>query len=237
MNKRVSPIHDQVYWIDGGASNFYLIVEPTGLTLVDSGMPRRAPLVFETISYLGYQPTDLKRLLITHTDIDHVGSMAEIQRRSGCQVVVSRQTAVYFRQRTYPRHMFFFAQWVVNTFMKFDPVPEDALLLVKEGDTLPILDQLYVIHSPGHTPDHHAFFSPVTGILFSGDALHTRTGQLSASSDPISSDRLAVARSAIRLLELAPAIFACGHGRPLTEPSSEESMQLFQDLRQKVTLL
>ena len=81
VNKRVmaTEIAAGVYCIDGGGGNFYLCVEDEGLTLIDTGMPGRAELVWDLIAQIGRQRTDLTRILVTHADMDHAGSLAAVQ--------------------------------------------------------------------------------------------------------------------------------------------------------------
>lgn len=65
-----------------------------------------------------------------------------------------------------------------------------------------------------------------------GDALNTNTGSLQSSAPRITADNEAAKRSAIRLLELAPATIVCGHGDPAQNFSSEDLIELFNQLRQ-----
>lgn len=67
--------------------NLWLIVEPDGLTLIDTGLARSGPRkVLAEIAATGRQPADLKRILITHTDPDHTGGAAELKRLTGARV-------------------------------------------------------------------------------------------------------------------------------------------------------
>lgn len=223
-------IHPNIYWLNGGSSNFYLAVDEAGLLLVDAGMPRREKLVWEQIGALGYQPADLTRILITHADVDHVGSLAAIQQATGAKVYVGKETAVLLPNGRSPKHMPWFAQLIIDTFMRYSKIPPNCLEIVAPGQTLPFLGGIQVIATPGHTLDHLSYFAPASGMLFAGDALNTRRG-LAATPPAISADMDAAKRSAIHLLELAPTTFACGHGTPLTGHSSDTLMQLFNELR------
>ena len=224
-------IQPNVYWINGGSSNFYLAVDDAGLLLVDAGMPRREKLVWEQIATLGYQPTDLTRILVTHADMDHVGSLAAIQRETGAKVYAGKETAVLLPNGRSPKHMPWFAQLIIDTFMRYGKIPADCIEIVEPGQTLPFLGGIQVLATPGHTLDHLSYFAPASGVLFAGDALNTRQG-LAATPPAISADMDAAKRSAIQLLELAPATFACGHGTPLSGHSADTLMQLFNELRQ-----
>jgi glyoxylase-like metal-dependent hydrolase (beta-lactamase superfamily II) len=90
-----------------------------------------------------------------------------------------------------------------------------------------VLGDLQPLAAPGHTLDHYAFFSPSTGVLFAGDALNTRDDRLQLTPKRITADLPAARRTARRLLDLHPTLFACGHGSPLKQP---DTTQLLQEL-------
>ncbi|MEM7118226.1 MAG: MBL fold metallo-hydrolase [Chloroflexota bacterium] len=225
-------IQPNIHWINGGSSNFYLGIDEDGLVLVDCGMPKREKLLWEKIESLGYQPVDLKHILITHADVDHVGSLAAIQAASGAKVYASEQTAVLLPEGRSPKHMPWFAQFIIDTFMRYGKVSADKLTIVQDGELLPLLGGIQVLATPGHTLDHLSYFNPLSGVLFAGDALNTRNGRLQATDPRITVDVPASRQSVIKLLELAPVVFACGHGDPLSGHSTKELMMLFNAMRQ-----
>ena len=211
----------------------YLFADEDGWTLVDTGTPKKQNLVFDTLTELGESPAALKRIIITHTDIDHTGSLAAIQSKTGASVFASKETKPYLLTGKTPEHMPALMQKFVNTFMKFKPITEDCIQLVADGDKLPFLGGLEVIQTFGHTMEHYSFYSPVTGVLFAGDALGTRNGRIQSSPKAVTADRDLATQSAIKLLEMAPATLACGHGVPLSNFSTKEIMVLFNQLRQE----
>ncbi len=224
-------IAPNVYWFDGRSSNLFLCVDEDGLTLVDTGMPRKQNLVFDAIRQIGYQPSDLARILITHADIDHAGSAAIIQKQTGAIVYTGRETAELMYAGKSPKHMPWYVQILLDRVFTYPPIPRPCTKIFQDGDILPILNGLKVLATPGHTNDHHSFYSPTTGVLFAGDALNTRKDRLQCTPSRITANDDAARRSAIRLLELAPAVIACGHGAPMSHHSSDQLMELFNELR------
>jgi len=222
-----------VHWLDAGAVNMYLIVESEGLVLIDAGMPRRASLVLDKIQELNRQPGDLKHILITHADMDHAGSLAAIQAATGATVHAGAATAALLTQGKSPKHMPWLIQFILDTFIRYKSVSSAHIQEFKDGDVLPFLGGLAVLASPGHTMDHHSFYSATAGILFAGDALNTRDGRIQPTPPRITADETAATRSAIRLLELAPALLACGHGPPSREHSVDDIMAVFNRLRRE----
>jgi glyoxylase-like metal-dependent hydrolase (beta-lactamase superfamily II) len=68
---------------------------------------------------------------------------------------------------------------------------------------------LTAIATPGHTPDHLAFFLPQEGALFTGD---TVLGRGTSLIDPPEGDLIHYLRSLQRLRELEPKTIHPGHG-------------------------
>lgn len=63
----------------------YLWHDPDGLTLIDTGLPGSAPLIADAIRQSGYQPADLRRLVLTHFHADHIGAAADIVGWGECR--------------------------------------------------------------------------------------------------------------------------------------------------------
>ena len=224
-------IRPDLHWIEGRSSNIFLCVADDGLTLVDAGMPGMQDDLFAEIQRLGYRPTDLKWIFITHADIDHVGSLAVIQTTTGAKVFAGEQTAVLLQKGKSPQHLPRPMQWFVNAFVRYKKVTQTAIQVRADGDLLPGWGELQVINTPGHTLDHISFYSSTTGVLFAGDALNTRADCLQRTPPRITANEDLANQSAIELLKLTPTLFACGHGRPLQEHSTGELIQLFNQLR------
>lgn len=79
----------------------------------------------------------------------------------------------------------------------------DGELVMSNGATL------RVVGTPGHTPDHAAFWSERARALFTGDAV---LGRGTSVIDPPEGDLVAYMRSLKRMRELAPRTIYPGHG-------------------------
>lgn len=224
-------IWPDVHWIAGRASNLFLCVDDDGLTLIDAGMPNEQDAVLSAVAGLGHAPADLKRIFITHADIDHAGSAAAIQAATGAAVYAGPQTPELLKTGRSPNHLPRLAQWLVNTFVKYKPLPADCLHVITDGEPLPGSSGLQARATPGHTLDHFSFYSPRRGMLFAGDALNTRDGRLQRTPKRITASEDAANRSAIGLLELNPALIACGHGTPSRGHDMGDVLRLFNELR------
>ena len=83
-----------------------------------------------------------------------------------------------------------------------DPLRADQR--IRGGDV-----ELTVVHTPGHTSDHVAFFEASSGSLFTGDAV---VGRGTSFIDPPDGDLLRYLRSLQRMLDLDPRTIYPGHG-------------------------
>ena len=226
-------IAPNVHWLETGSSNVYLIVESPNIVLVDTGMPRQDKAIFKLLRDLGHQPSDLTHILVTHADMDHVGSLAALHEASRAQIQAGAASAQLIDRGKSPKHMPVIVQWLLDTFVKYGAVAKEKIAIFEDGDVLPFWGGLQVLATPGHTLDHFSFFSSTAGILFAGDALNTRDGRINLTPPRITADKTAARQSGIRLLELSPAIIACGHGAPSTKHTSDDLMHIFNTLRQE----
>ncbi|MFW6070503.1 MAG: MBL fold metallo-hydrolase [bacterium] len=219
-----------LYWIEDRVANAYLYATGEELTLIDSGRPGQASAILDYVRSIGRSPADLTRIVITHADWDHAGSVAALQKATGAQVYAGPETGQWLQRGTSPRHLPRPLHVLLKLFARYRKVPATTIRTVKDGQRLPGPGNLRAVSTPGHTPDHFAFFDPSNGILFAGDALQTRRGTLGLGARLITGDVASARRSARQLLELTPAVFACGHGPPLTGHSVGDVMHLLRQL-------
>ena len=195
--------------------NLYLILEPEGMTLIDTGMPKGgAKLVLETIKNLGREAKDLKRILITHADPDHTGSVQALKAATGASVYASRLDGEKMALGLPGRP----GKGVVGVLTKYlmpAAAPQTADVFLEDGQELPVLGGLQAIFTPGHTPGHVSYFSPSQKILFAGDSLNTMGGKLQFMEGPFTDDFLAGQKSVQLQAKLGAEVVCCGHGAPL----------------------
>ncbi|AIE83685.1 MBL fold metallo-hydrolase [Fimbriimonas ginsengisoli] len=166
--------------------NLALIVGPDrDTTLVDASMPGHVDEVAAALAADGFSMDDLRQIVVTHQDVDHIGSLAAIKIRSCATVIAHSIEAPYIEGKErlvkYPSQ----ERLDQNPGMKeiFDQIgfaPVDRL--VEDGDLLEIGGGTRVIHTPGHTPGHISLFLERSKTLISGDALTSADGQLAGPS-------------------------------------------------------
>ncbi|GAB4580337.1 MAG: MBL fold metallo-hydrolase [Anaerolineales bacterium] len=206
----------RIHLISGPIVNCYLIVEETGLTLIDTGLAAYEKRIVAYIASLGYSLHDLKRILLTHSDGDHAGSAAALRAASGAKVCASAIEAEAVALGMASRKPRFnavgrFLAGLMSNFFKYTPCPVDHILT--PGMDLPVLERLWVVPSPGHTPGHLSFYSAAFKILFAGDSMRSKNDELFCSNGPVTWDE-GEALASVRLqAAMRPRIVCVGHGK------------------------
>ncbi len=206
----------KVHLVPNIIANPYLIIDPDGLTLIDTGIPGSSKKILQYISERGFSAKDLVRIIITHSDVDHIGGLAALQRASGARVYASAIEAAAIAKGepsrrirpARPGRRLFMA--VVGRFFKARPVQVDEIL--REGQKLDVLGGLEVLETPGHTPGHISLFSPSTGILFVGDSIVSRDTGLAGSLPANTWDQVKATESVRRQAVLGAQVICSGHG-------------------------
>src|ERR1043166_7403250 len=79
-------IAEGIYHLDDVVGGPTLLVAADRVTLIDVGLPGSEQEIFATLASLGRRPEDVKLVLITHADGDHIGALAAIVEASGAKV-------------------------------------------------------------------------------------------------------------------------------------------------------
>ena len=212
-------ITDRIYLIPGVVANPYLLIDADGLTLIEAGFPGRERAILGFVEGLGFEPRDLKRILITHSDLDHIGSLAAVKAASGARVYASQIEAEAVAQgKTSRRDAGDAPRWRhwLNTFVRkrLHARAAEVEEIVRDGQVLPILGGLRVVASDGHTPGHTSYFAVQERVLFCGDSLITEHG-IEPSRATFTWDMGLALQSAQRQAALNPHIVCSGHGPPV----------------------
>jgi len=210
-----------IHLIPGITANPYLIIDPDGLTLIDTGLPGSEKKILKYVAWLGFKPSDLKRIIITHADYDHIGGLASLKKVSGARVHASAVEAAAMAtghpsrmiQPKNPLIKLVFT--VMGRLVKSIKIQVDEILT--DGQVLPIHGGLQVVETFGHTPGHISFFIPSTGVLFSGDSIVSEKDRLFTSRQSVTWDRQKADESVLKQARLGAQIVCPGHGPVVME--------------------
>ncbi|MDE3090256.1 MAG: MBL fold metallo-hydrolase, partial [Chloroflexota bacterium] len=143
--------------------------------LIDAGMPGRADRIISALAQIGVQPLQVKRIILTHHHWDHVGSLWELKKRTGAEIVAHPRDADYItgkRPRRAPRRLTGRVMYSLFSVFGARNLPNvEVDQSANDGDAV---GSLTVVHTPGHTPGHICLQRG--DYLFSGDLLQAAAG-------------------------------------------------------------
>ena len=188
----------------------YLVATEDGLLLVDTGMPGNARRILSFIDGIGRKPSALRDIVVTHCDIDHVGSVAELKRLTGARVAIHELDAPVLSGEQRPQKGGL-VMVALYRLLRFRPVAPD--LRLRDGDTI---GGLHVMHVPGHTAGSIALVRD-DGVVFSGDALLSdKDGNVLPPDPRLAFDRARALASAAMITARHATLLLTGHGAPVS---------------------
>ena len=153
-----------------GVVGAYFIPSEAGHILVDCGPGTTLERLYAGVKKLGFEPSDIKHLLLTHIHLDHAGAAGRLARELGLQVYVHRRGAGHLLR---PERLIESATRIYGAMMDvlwgaFEAVPENQLTILEGGETLDVSRlEFKALYTPGHAIHHLAYF--VDDTIFSGD--------------------------------------------------------------------
>ncbi len=201
--------------------NTFVLVDDDGqVTLVDAGTKRAPKSVVAALAFIGHDPSDVTRLVVTHAHPDHVGGLAGLRGRTGATVAVHERDAAYVREGLGPvLDRATLGGRLLRRNRGATPTPVDDELV--DGQLLPVAGGLRVVHTPGHTPGHVALLHEPSRVLITGDsifnAFHRMTWPVAAFCTDVRMNQ----QTADVLGELDYDVAAFTHGPEIREGARE----------------
>lgn len=212
-----------------GIAHCYLIDGPE-VTLIDTGMPRKTKKILRYISNnLQRTPSDLKTILLTHCDIDHIGNARELRSITGANIAAHLQDAEIIdgkKIRSTPQSGMGILFRFLGLFLQVKPFPVDKK--IDEGNTIA---GLTVLHMPGHTLGSIALYDSKRKVLFVGDMLGCKNGVIQGPSKSVTMDMKQAYKSIEKLKNLDFTVMLSGHGEPLTSNASTKVAEFINQIK------
>jgi glyoxylase-like metal-dependent hydrolase (beta-lactamase superfamily II) len=213
-------IFPNVYEMNSGPVNLWLVEDPQGLTLIDTNYLGKETEILAAVEQLGKKPADIHHILLTHCHPDHVGSLAALKQITSAQAWMHAADAQVLRGQGRNEkpvvspgliNTLLFNIFIKNT--SGEVVQTTIEHEVADGDVLPVGGGIGVVHIPGHSAGHTAYLYPGSGgVLFVGDACANMFGlDYSIVYDDIAAGR----QSLGKLAKLDVQAICFSHGKLL----------------------
>lgn len=89
----------RTYYVSGQTwVGCYLIDTGDGLILIDTAIPESLYLLVDSIYALGYKPSDIRKILLSHAHFDHCGGAAAMKKLTGAELWMSREDEKFIKE-------------------------------------------------------------------------------------------------------------------------------------------
>ncbi len=205
----------------------YLVTDDSGVTIIDTGLPGHWRELIRELELMGRTLEDVRGVILTHGDSDHLGFAERLRHDHGVPVFVHGGDAAQARGEVSKKNpswgriklgpLLGFLWYAARRGGMRVPPAVTEVHEVADGQTLDLPGRPRIIHTPGHSPGSISIHVPSVGALFVGDTMTTRhvlTGAEGPQPAPFTLDPVKARESLHNLEDLDVQWVLPGHGPP-----------------------
>lgn len=201
--------------IRGTLVHFHLLRDAAGFYLIDGGFLGAVPRLEKRLSETGHDFSAIRALILSHGHLDHTLNVAEIKRRSGCQVyapTADRDHVAGVHPYRGINRLCGIAEAAGRKALRYREPQVDHWF--EPGERLDLWGGLEVVPLAGHTAGHSGFLSQQQRLLFAGDLFSNYLGIAQAPPPWLNVDCAESRKSIQRAAALDIDRVALNHSRP-----------------------
>ncbi|MBC2581121.1 MBL fold metallo-hydrolase [Clostridium sp. DJ247] len=202
-----------------------LICDNDTVILVDAGYPGQLPEIREAIEKVGVSLDKLNMVILTHQDIDHIGSVSSILKElpNSVKILAHEEEKAYIegdklliktaqleaKLNSLPEEMRSIYEKLKAGYQNCKVKVDKTLI---DGEELPYCGGITVIYTPGHTLGHICLYLKQSKTLITGDVLVVKGGILAKASSFTNFDMDLSIKSLKKLTKYDIETVICYHG-------------------------
>jgi glyoxylase-like metal-dependent hydrolase (beta-lactamase superfamily II) len=216
-----------------------LLWDEDEVILVDTGIPNQLGKIREAMDNAGVPFHKLTKVILTHQDIDHIGSLPEILKAADHKVeVLAHEEDKSYIEGDKPS----LKMNPERVAKMLESLPEEQRQKIKavfgalptakvdrtvsDGEMLPYCGVLTVIFTPGHTPGHISLYHHASKTLIAGDALVAVNGELQGPMPQATLDMATALQSLKKFKEFDVETVICYHGGVYNQNANQRLAEL-----------
>ncbi|WP_263862376.1 MBL fold metallo-hydrolase [Deinococcus detaillensis] len=205
--------------------------------MVDAGVPGMEDAINAELAAHGLSLQDIKQVIVTHHDLDHIGSLPAIIAASGAQIwALEREIPMiegdeWPQKRPKPEQVEQMMadptvpqprKEMIRRMSALPPVQVKVNRALRDGEVLPLAGGVRVVATPGHTFGHASLYLERSKTLITGDALVSEQGQLGAPRAQVTPDMTAASESVSKMAALDVNTIVTYHGGVVSEGANKQ---------------
>ncbi|WP_416808002.1 MBL fold metallo-hydrolase [Bacillus thuringiensis] len=190
--------------------------------------PSFLPLIENAILKHGYEMKNLKNIIITHYDDDHIGALYDFKMKyPNINVIASEIESNYISGdirserlaqaekmlERMPNEEKEFGKWFIQQLKNIKHISVDEK--VHDGQMI-LNNECQIVATPGHTSGHISLYFPNLDCVITGDAAVQENRELVIANPHFCLDIERAEKSLNRIKSLKAAQYYCYHGGKLT---------------------
>ncbi|MEJ3736923.1 MBL fold metallo-hydrolase [Bacillus tropicus] len=172
--------------------------------LIDTGFPGQFEDIQVEMERVEVSVDKLKVVILTHQDIDHIGSLPDVLENGVSDI------KVYAHELDKP---YIEGDLPLLKDVQLEDLPKGKVSdTVIDGQELPYCGGILILHTPGHTPGHISLYLKRSKILVAGDSMYSVNGVLGGVHAPTTLNIMEARQSLKKYLNLDIESVVCYHG-------------------------
>lgn len=172
--------------------------------LIDTGFPGQFEDIQIEMEKVGVSFDKLKVVILTHQDLDHIGSLPDLLENGVSDIkVYAHELDKPYIEGELP---------LLKDGNVENPPKGKVSNTVIDGQELPYCGGILILHTPGHTPGHISLFLKQSKTLIAGDSMYSVNGQLGGIHVPTTLNVKESQQSLKRYSNLDIESVVCYHG-------------------------
>lgn len=172
--------------------------------LIDTGFPGQFRDIQVEMEKIGVSFDKLKVVILTHQDIDHIGSLPELLKNGMSDIkVYAHELDKPYIEGDFP---------LLKDGNVKNPPKGKVSDTVIDGQELPYCGGIRILHTPGHTSGHISLYLKQSKTLIAGDSMYSVNGKLGGVHAPTTLNVKEAQQSLGKYLNLDIESVVCYHG-------------------------
>jgi len=214
--------------------NLTLVFDDDNVILLDAGLPSQLENIREEMNKAGVAFERINKIIITHHDLDHIGSLASIIKNSHntIEVLAHADEKPYIEGEKAPikftqERLASISEEKRNEMIEqISKLKTKVNIIIGDNEELNYCGGIKIIHTPGHTLGHICLYLEKYKTLVTGDALNVENGELVGPKAEYTFNMKQAMESLKKLTKYDVQKVICYHGGVFTSSINERIAEI-----------